>query len=36
VKELRETIAGLDRQEVCELIADDKIHPAVSVAWGQV
>jgi hypothetical protein len=36
IGEILEAINGSNRQQVAELIADDKIHPAIRVAWGEV
>lgn len=36
IGEILEAISGSNRQQVAELIADDKIHPAIRVAWGEV
>jgi colicin import membrane protein len=36
IREIMGTIANCSRREVALLIAHDQIHPAVSVAWGQV
>ncbi len=36
MQEVLAAIQGKDRKQVAELIADDKIHPAIRVAWGEV
>ena len=36
IQELTSTMNGCNRLQVAELIADDKIHPAIRVAWGEV